>query len=219
MRRRHSSRQQPTVATMTPRDALVPGPWDIASRSRGPHLAPLGQVRGCRRGRHLRQPRPRAHTCQPSRRDPQARVATACLSTGAEATSGGSRLRRDSCSPPVLRRRSRTRARRRLTSGAARVWCALRPRQGLGARQLRHLGAAAAQKTTTAPAISFISRLNHTACALPVYASQPGLPPYHARLASPGPSTRFGLQIGSSPGKPPCRLRQHSRVSYGRRAR
>jgi hypothetical protein len=71
-----------------------------------------------------------------------------------------------------------------LRGSPARVCRALRPRQGLGARRLRHLSAAAAQKTTTAPTFSFVSRLNHTACTLPVYASQPGLPPVHATLGS-----------------------------------
>jgi hypothetical protein len=61
---------------------------------------------------------------------------------------------------------------------------ALRPRWGLRARLLRRVGAAAARKTTAAPASCFISRLNHTAHTLPVYASQPGLPPSHATLGS-----------------------------------
>ena len=38
--------------------------------------------------------------------------------------------------------------------------------------------------TSSAPSINRISRLNHTACALTVYASQSGLPRYHARLVS-----------------------------------
>ena len=53
------------------------------------------------------------------------------------------------------------------------------PRQAM-----RRVGTAAAQKTTAAPASSFISRLNHTARTLPVYASQPGSPPNHATLGS-----------------------------------
>ena len=60
----------------------------------------------------------------------------------------------------------------------------LRPRWDLGARRFRHLSAGAAQKTTAPPAISFISRLYHAALMLPVYASQPGLPPNHATLGS-----------------------------------
>ncbi len=38
--------------------------------------------------------------------------------------------------------------------------------------------------TASAPAIGMLSRLNHTAYWLAVYASQPGLPRDHARLAS-----------------------------------
>lgn len=45
--------------------------------------------------------------------------------------------------------------------------------------------AAPACTTTKAPTIKLLSRLNHTASALAVYASQPGLPSIsHARLAS-----------------------------------
>ncbi len=38
--------------------------------------------------------------------------------------------------------------------------------------------------TTSAPTKNLISRLNHTAYMLTVYASQPGLPHVHARLVS-----------------------------------
>ncbi len=39
-------------------------------------------------------------------------------------------------------------------------------------------------KRTSAPALIALSRLSDTACRLAVYASQPGLPRHHARLAS-----------------------------------
>ena len=61
---------------------------------------------------------------------------------------------------------------------------ALRPRRDLRSSHSRSIGAAAAQKTTTALAFSFVSRLYHTARALPVYASQPGSPPDHATLGT-----------------------------------
>ncbi len=60
---------------------------------------------------------------------------------------------------------------------------ALRPRQDRRARPLRHANMAPALTTTKAPALQ-LSRLNHTASALAVYASQHGLPHDHARLAS-----------------------------------
>ena len=60
---------------------------------------------------------------------------------------------------------------------------ALRPRQDRRIRPLRCVGAAPAVSTTKAPAF-VLSRLNHTASALAVYASQAGSPRHHARLAS-----------------------------------
>ena len=61
---------------------------------------------------------------------------------------------------------------------------ALRPRQDLHARPLRRLGVAFRQyATATAPAFG-LSRLNHAAYELAVYASQHGSPRNHARLAS-----------------------------------
>jgi len=41
-----------------------------------------------------------------------------------------------------------------------------------------------ASLTASAPAALMLSRLNHTAYSLAIYASQPGLPLHHARLAS-----------------------------------
>ena len=60
---------------------------------------------------------------------------------------------------------------------------ALRPRRDRRVRPLRHADAAPALTTTKAPALQ-LSRLNHTASALAVYASKAGLPRHHARLAS-----------------------------------
>jgi len=60
---------------------------------------------------------------------------------------------------------------------------ALRPRQDRRVWPCRHANAAPALTTTKAPALQ-LSRLNHTASALAVYASQGGLPHHHARLAS-----------------------------------
>jgi hypothetical protein len=63
---------------------------------------------------------------------------------------------------------------------------------------MRCVGAAPAVSTTKAPAF-VLSRLNHTASALAVYASQAGLPRRHARLASgcrPSSSGRAWLPAG-----------------------
>ena len=63
---------------------------------------------------------------------------------------------------------------------------------------MRCVGAAPAVSTTKAPAF-VLSRLNHTASALAVYASQAGLPRHHARLASgcwPSSSGRAWLPAG-----------------------
>ena len=60
------------------------------------------------------------------------------------------------------------------------------------------VGAAPAMSTTKAPAF-VLSRLNHTASALAVYASQAGSPRHHARLASgcwPNSSGRAWLPVG-----------------------
>ena len=65
---------------------------------------------------------------------------------------------------------------------------------------LRCTGAAPALSTTKAPALR-LSRLNHTASALAVYASQDGLPRHHARLASgcwPDSSGRASYPQGST---------------------
>src|SRR5262249_46910898 len=61
-------------------------------------------------------------------------------------------------------------------------------------------------RTTSTPTITSISRLNHTARPLTVYASQGGLPHRHARLASgwlaslvrAGVATRWVLSKGFS---------------------
>jgi hypothetical protein len=66
-------------------------------------------------------------------------------------------------------------------------------------RPLRHAHAAPALTTTKAPALQ-LSRLNHTASALAVYASQDGSPHHHARLASgcrPGSTGRASHPQGS----------------------
>ena len=63
---------------------------------------------------------------------------------------------------------------------------------------MRCAGAAPAVSTTKAPAF-VLSRLNHTASALAVYASQAGSPRHHARLASgcwPDSSGRAWLPAG-----------------------
>ena len=75
---------------------------------------------------------------------------------------------------------------------------ALRPRQDRRIRPLRCVGTAPAVSTTKAPAF-VLSRLNHTASALAVYASQAGSPRHHARLASgcwPDSSGRAWLPAG-----------------------
>ena len=77
---------------------------------------------------------------------------------------------------------------------------ALRPRRDRRVRPLRHADAAPALTTTKAPTIP-LSRLNHTASALAVYASQGGLPHHHARLASgcrPGSTGRAFHPQGSN---------------------
>jgi hypothetical protein len=71
-------------------------------------------------------------------------------------------------------------------------------------------------RTTSAPTTSPLSRLNHTACTLAVYASQRGLPQRHARLASdcrsalpgridclPGPGERFHAVVTDPYRNPP----------------
>ena len=66
-----------------------------------------------------------------------------------------------------------------------------------------HCGAATRPSVTlrtSAPAMMTISGLNHTARSLAVYASQPGLPRHHARLASgywPSSAGRGWLPAGS----------------------
>ena len=75
---------------------------------------------------------------------------------------------------------------------------ALRPRQDRRIRPSRCVGAAPAMSTAKAPAWQ-LSRLNHTASALAVYASQTGSPRYHARLAPgcwPSSSGRDCLPAG-----------------------
>ena len=61
---------------------------------------------------------------------------------------------------------------------------ALRPRWDLRARPLRRVDVAFRQLDDVGSHDSLISGLNHTAYMLAVYASQPGLPHVHARLAS-----------------------------------
>jgi len=82
-----------------------------------------------------------------------------------------------------------------------------------------------AGSTASTPA-TILSRLNHTACRPPVYASQPGLPQNHATLGSgcqhalpgrtdylPGPIKEFQRPLDTSP---PSRLGlAHSRVARG----
>ncbi len=75
---------------------------------------------------------------------------------------------------------------------------ALRPRQDRRIRPTRCVDAAPAMSTAKAPAWQ-LSRLNHTASALAVYASQAGSPRHHARLASgcwPSSSGRDCLPAG-----------------------
>src|SRR5947209_18787593 len=61
---------------------------------------------------------------------------------------------------------------------------ALRPPQDRPVRPYDVVGTAPAMSTTKAPTKTHLSGLNHTALALAVYASQPGSPQDHARLAS-----------------------------------
>src|SRR5712664_3931045 len=68
--------------------------------------------------------------------------------------------------------------------GPSRACPALRPRRDQHAKPLRRVDVAFRNfGTRRLPPLS-ISGLNHTACALAVYASQPGSPLDHARLAS-----------------------------------
>jgi hypothetical protein len=70
------------------------------------------------------------------------------------------------------------------------------------------VGAAPAVSTTKAPAF-VLSRLNHTASALAVYASRDGSPHHHARLASgcwPSSSGRAWLPAGFHRKVSPCIL-------------
>jgi len=68
--------------------------------------------------------------------------------------------------------------------GPSRACPALRPRRDRHAKPLRRVDVAFRNfGTRRLPPLS-ISGLNHTACALAVYASQPGSPLDHARLAS-----------------------------------
>ena len=64
----------------------------------------------------------------------------------------------------------------RFLGSLSRVCPALRPRPDLGALPYRRSSAALVYARTKAPADSSLSRLNHTASALPVYASQSGSP-------------------------------------------
>ena len=61
---------------------------------------------------------------------------------------------------------------------------ALRPRRDRGARPLRRRDAAFRRFNNVGSRDIIISGLNHTARSLAVYASQPGSPRHHARLAS-----------------------------------
>jgi hypothetical protein len=61
---------------------------------------------------------------------------------------------------------------------------ALRPRSDLGASPYRRFGAAPAYNDDEGSNGYSLTRLNHTAFVLPVYASQPGSPPNHATLGS-----------------------------------
>ena len=61
---------------------------------------------------------------------------------------------------------------------------ALGPRSGRRAKPFRHAGAVPALSTTKTPTRNNLSRLNHTASAVAVYASPTGSPPTSARLAS-----------------------------------
>ncbi len=66
-------------------------------------------------------------------------------------------------------------------------WCAcpaLRPRRTLGARPVRPRGYSLPLSLRRRLLDAVLSRLDHTACTLAVYASQAGLPQHHARLAS-----------------------------------
>jgi hypothetical protein len=60
----------------------------------------------------------------------------------------------------------------------------LRPRRDLGASRWRRSGADSTPVEGTVSHEEFVSRLHLAAHALPVYASQPGLPPHHATLGS-----------------------------------
>jgi len=61
---------------------------------------------------------------------------------------------------------------------------ALRPRRDLGARPPGASMQPSARSTASAPAAIKLTGLHHTACTLPVYASQQGSLPNHATLGS-----------------------------------
>jgi hypothetical protein len=69
----------------------------------------------------------------------------------------------------------------------------LRPRGNLGARPLQRFDAASATETAFGFPVYSLSRLNHVAIVLAVYASWVGSPSSHARLA-PGWWPAFAVQ-------------------------
>ena len=74
-----------------------------------------------------------------------------------------------------------------------------RPRSARARQAFRRVGTAPADASTRAPTL-VLSRFNHAASALAVYASQYGLPRHHARLASghwPGSTGRASYPQGS----------------------
>ena len=77
---------------------------------------------------------------------------------------------------------------------------ALRPRWNPEVRPSQLSDAAFRHLESVGFHIFFISRLYHAACVFPVYASQPGLPPHHARLGSgcrPALPGEAGYSLGS----------------------
>lgn len=131
----------------------------------------------------------------------------------------------------AVREPGRLRVARPFTAGEGRISQvpggppvrALRPQTPAGPRRLawRRSDAASAPDEGAGSREEFVSRLNHAAHALPVYASQPGLPPHHATLGSRlvaslcragfvllGPTEGFGqlhdvLLLQALPGAPP----------------
>lgn len=159
---------------------------------RFPPAGPLGRVP---RAQRYYQPTPIAHP--PSRRASLPSLGST-LSRVLFAPAGRTPLRRTwaaSTAAPAPRYRQGTNEPSQVPGRPLPTCPALRPRRSIRIRPLLP----SAHITTSAPQES-LSRLNHTACRPPVYASQARSPPHHATLGSGGWPilTGSGLAPGGS---------------------